>query len=359
MSKTARVRVETAQPYEVRIGCGFLGELANALGERDAICVLTDENVQRLHGASLAGFDEACRIVVPAGESSKSFSRLEAVLDEMVSAGLSRASCVVAFGGGVIGDLGGFAASLYQRGIDVVQVPTTLLAQVDSSVGGKTAVNLTGGKNLAGTFHQPQQVWADCSTLETLPLDEFQSGLGEVLKSALIGDAELLAQLESNHEAILARDAAALQSIVERCVRVKANVVAQDEHEGGLRKALNLGHTFAHAIEHAAGYGKIPHGVAVGVGLVLAARASREAELGAQGLDSQLVELMSRYSMPTSLDSLRTSYKTELETAALREGMRHDKKGESGEPRFVLIEAAEKIALDVTLDSSLLNALLS
>lgn len=359
MSHAVRVRVNTATPYDVRIGSGFLGELASELGARDAVCVLTDQNVQRLHGQALGELDETCRIVVPAGEDSKSFSRLEKVLDELVAAGLSRGSCLVAFGGGVIGDLGGFAASLFQRGIDVVQVPTTLLAQVDSSVGGKTAVNLTGGKNLAGTFHQPLQVWADCSTLKTLPLGEFQSGLGEVIKSALIGDEALLALLEREHAGVLACENNVMQQVVERCVRVKATVVAQDELEGGLRKALNLGHTFAHAIEHAAGYGTIPHGIAVGVGLVLAARAGAKVGLANRDLESRLVALMQRYSLPTSVSSLREAYNAKLDTPSLREGMRHDKKGASGEPRFVLLESIEKVALDVELDSSLLDAILT
>jgi len=359
MSHAVRVRVETTVPYDVRIGSGFLDELAGELNARDATCVLTDENVQRLHGQAISSLAEACRIVVPAGEDSKSFSRLEKVLDDMVAAGLSRRSCLVAFGGGVIGDLGGFAASLFQRGIDVVQVPTTLLAQVDSSVGGKTAVNLSGGKNLVGTFHQPLQVWADCSILKTLPLSEFQSGLGEVIKSALIGDEALLVLLEHEHAAVLACEEEVMQQVVERCVRVKASVVAQDELEGGIRKALNLGHTFAHAIEHAAGYGKIPHGVAVGVGLVLAARAGAKAGLASRGLESRLTALMQRYSLATSLDSLRETYNTGLELSALREGMRHDKKGASGEPRFVLLESIEKVALDVELDSSLLDAVLA
>jgi len=359
MSQPVRVRVETSAPYEVRIGCGLLHDLASEFADRDRVCVLTDENVERLHGAALSGFDETARIVVPPGEDSKRFSRLELVLDGLVERGLSRASCLVAFGGGVVGDLGGLAASLYQRGIDVIQIPTTLLAQVDSSVGGKTAVNLSGGKNLAGTFHQPARVWADCATLATLPVDEFQSGLGEVIKSALIGDQGLLDVLNAEHEAILARDGSALAQIVERCVRVKAGVVAQDEHEGGIRKALNLGHTFAHAIEHAAGYGTIPHGVAVAVGLVLATRASATTGLCDATLEGQLTELMSHYSLPTTLDSLRTTYSTELSSPALREGMRHDKKGSSGDPQFVLLKAAEQIEIDVSLDSSLLDALLA
>ncbi len=359
MTQAASVRVDTTEPYEVHIGSGILALAASELSARDAFCILTDENVERLHGDALRGVGEAGRIVVPPGESSKTLARLENVLDALVDAGLSRASALIAFGGGVVGDLGGLAASLYQRGIDFVQVPTTLLAQVDSSVGGKTAVNLEGGKNLAGTFHQPRVVFADSEALKTLPDNEYRSGLGEVIKSALVGDPQLLEFLEQEHESVLARDGAALCQVVERCVRVKASIVTQDEHEGGLRKSLNLGHTFAHAIEHAGGYGKIPHGIAVAVGLVLATRASIALGLCDQALEQRLIELNETYSLPASIQALRDSYQAKLPAAALAEGMRHDKKGISGKPQFVLLEAPGLVALDVAIEPGLLSSLLA
>lgn len=353
------VRVATSAPYDVHVGSGILNDVARSTGDRDVVAVLTDENVERLHGAALSGLESVPRIVIPPGEDSKSLTRLESVLEELVRAGLSRSSCLVAFGGGVVGDLGGLAAALYQRGIDFVQVPTTLLSQVDSSVGGKTAVNLEGGKNLAGVFQQPIAVFADCSVLSTLSDAEFQSGLGEVIKSALIGDAELFELLEQNSAAINARDASVLATIVKRCVRVKAAVVAQDERESGPRKQLNLGHTFAHGIEHAAGFGTIPHGIAVAVGLELATNASVKLGMCDPSWLERLRELAVSLNLPCDLASLRERFDLELSAHALREGMRHDKKGQSGDPRFVLIEGAESVRWDIELKSALLDELLA
>ena len=270
---------------------------------------------------------------------------------------------VVALGGGTVGDLTGLAASLFKRGVAVVQVPTTLLAQVDASVGGKTAVNLASGKNLAGTFHQPRAVVCDPEFLSTLDGGDYASGLGEVVKTAIIAGESDLAALEADAQAVEAREPDALTQTVRRCVATKARIVASDPEEHGPRRALNLGHTFAHAIEHAAGYGAVPHGVAVGVGLALAARAA-EARAGAdrvsiaEQLRERVVTLLSAFGLCVSIDELREEFGVALEPGALLKGLGHDKKGAVGSPEFVIAREPGVIDLGVTLDSSLVESLL-
>ena len=357
------VSVATEPPYAVRIGRGLLADVAQTpglSGPGTRRVVLSDENVAPLYLDRLVGLQDAPRLVVAAGESSKSFAVLERVLDFLVEARLDRGSCLVALGGGVIGDLGGLAASLYMRGIALVQCPTTLLAQVDSSVGGKTAVNLGGGKNLAGTFHQPRAVLADIDTLATLSEAEYASGLGEVVKSALIDGGSLLELLERNTQPILDRDLDVLEEVVDRCVRIKADVVARDEFEGGPRKSLNLGHTFGHAIEHAAGYGRVPHGVAVATGLCLAARFSaRSGVLEDAALPERLTSLLTALHLPTTIAELCASHDLELSVDDLLAGMRHDKKGSADEARLVLMRSAGDIVLDVPAETDALRAALS
>lgn len=352
-----RVDVRTGQPYTVTIGSRALEGAQAFLADRGGPgVVLTDANVAPLYLERL-GID-APAIVVPAGEEAKSFQQLERVLDSMAGAELDRSSCLVALGGGAIGDLGGLAASLYMRGVDVIQLPTTLLSQVDSSVGGKTAINLAAGKNLAGTFHQPAAVFADVDTLATLSDEEFRSGLGEVVKSALIGDAELFELLEREPNRVLGREQKVLSEVVERSVRVKAAVVEADEHEAGERKKLNLGHTFGHAIEHVAGYGKIPHGIAVATGLNLAIEAGvRTDRLADPDLPARLHELLSTLGLFPLLGDLRRRYGVDLEATALEEAMRLDKKGSAGRPRFVLVEGIGSVPVDCDLGSDVLHVL--
>lgn len=353
-----RLRVETASPYEVVVGPGALAELAIAVGERTC-ALLSDSNVARLHGERLGALSERPGLAVPAGEESKSLAVLERVLDFLAEIGIDRRSVLVAFGGGMVGDLGGLAAALYQRGIAYVQCPTTLLAQVDSSVGGKTAVNLSAGKNLAGAFHQPERVLADTDTLATLDDGELASGLGEVVKSALVGDAQLLELLERQATALLARDAELLADVVTRCVRVKAAVVVQDERERHERKRLNLGHTFAHAIEHAAGYGRVPHGVAVGVGLVLALRASERAGLlRDHALLERVRRLLAHLGLPAGMDALRERHGARLAPDELVRAMQSDKKGRAGRSAFVLVRGVGELDVDCELDEHLLTELL-
>ncbi len=324
---TRRVEVRTQRPYELRLGRGIAGESLAAARRRSRFAVLTDERVWALHGERF-GAGDAPVVIVPAGESSKSFARLETVLDALAEARLDRKSCLVAFGGGVVGDLGGLAAALYMRGIDVLQCPTTLLAQVDSSVGGKTAVNLAAGKNLAGAFHQPSGVWIDVDLLATLDDADYASGLGEVIKSAVLAGEEDFARLEANAEALLARDPDLLLDVIEACVRQKASVVESDEHEAGPRRALNLGHTLGHAIERAAGFGRVPHGVAVAVGMQQAClRSAQEGVLQDRDLPRRLMSLCRRLKLPTGLEELRESTGAALTEGELADAMRLDKKG--------------------------------
>jgi 3-dehydroquinate synthase len=356
--KRARVTVATRRPYEVEIGPGAMESLAEALGGAPA-AVLCDTNVERLHASALGPARALPRLALAPGEAAKSFATLEQVLGFLLEAGLERNAKLVVFGGGVLGDLGGLAAALFLRGIEFVACPTTLLAQVDSSVGGKTAVNLRGGKNLAGVVHQPARVLADTALLATLPDEELRSGLGEVVKSALIGDAGLFALLERDSEQILARDAERLAELVSRCVRVKAAIVARDETERGERKLLNLGHTFAHAIERAAGYGTVPHGIAVGVGCVLATRLSaRLGRLDDPELPERLTRLLTRLGMPSDLAELRTRCGARLTPAELQLGMRHDKKNRSGRPAFVVPRGLGRVEWDQEADPELVATLL-
>ena len=354
-----RIQVMGRQPYAVVVGAGVLSELERALPGGPA-AVLTDTQVERLHVGRLGTCAKLPRLAVPPGEDSKSFATLERVLDFMLHARLDRRATLIAFGGGVVGDLGGLAAGLFMRGIDCVQCPTTLLAQVDSAVGGKTAVNLRAGKNLAGMFHPPRLVLSDTQTLATLPEEQLRSGLGEVVKSALLGDRELLELLERDAAALMARDAALLGEVVSRCVTLKAGIVGRDEHERHERKLLNLGHTFAHAIEQAAGYGRVPHGIAVGVGLVLALRASQHAGiLREPELLTRIPRVLERVGMPAELAALRTRNDVRLAPEELVAAMRHDKKGRAERPSFVLVEGLGKLRLDQELDERALVELLS
>ena len=262
--------------YPILIGPGLLHDAAligRSVAARDVL-VVTNTTVGPLYLARLERALEGKRVAsvaLPDGEQHKTLETLARVFDALVERRLNRDACVVALGGGVVGDMAGFAAACYQRGVDYVQVPTTLLAQVDSSVGGKTGVNHPGGKNLIGAFHQPRAVIADTDTLKTLPPREFRAGLAEVIKYGLIADAAFLAWIEANLDALLRLDGAALAHAIRRSCEIKAEIVAEDEREQGRRALLNLGHTFGHAIETATGYGAWLHGEAVGAGMLMAA----------------------------------------------------------------------------------------
>ena len=296
--------------HPVHVGTGVLdrlGELAVAAGlggGRSAI--VTDENVGGLYLArarralEASGF-EPCEIELPAGENSKSMAMLERVYDRMVEARLDRKSVVFALGGGVIGDLAGFAAATFLRGLPLVQIPTTVVAQVDSALGGKTAVNHRAGKNLIGAFYQPRMIVADVALLASLPEREFREGLAEVIKYGAIMDAAMFAGLEREMGKILARESSSLDEIVYRSLRHKASVVERDEREGGLRAILNFGHTVGHALEAAAGYGNYLHGEAVAIGMVIAARLS-SLHAGLASNEAKRIELLLKAAgLPTTM----------------------------------------------------------
>ena len=344
-----------ARSYTVSVGSGLLDStrLAAQVPGAQAF-VLSDANVaplylQRLRVA-LAG-KRVDALVIPAGEQEKSLARYAEVLQALAEAGASRDATVFALGGGVVGDLAGFAAATWMRGVRFVQLPTTLLAMVDSSVGGKTAVDLAQGKNLVGAFHQPAAVFADTGTLATLPLRELRAGLAEVVKAAAIADAGFFAWLEANAEGLLAGDEARLEHAIGTSIAFKAGVVSRDETERGERMLLNLGHTFGHAIETEQGYGGLLHGEAVAVGMVLAARLA--GALGHAPVEdaARLAALLTRLGLPTALPP-------GLEAGALLRRMRMDKKAVSGVPRLVLwrgIGQAEVV--DGVPEEALLRAL--
>jgi 3-dehydroquinate synthase len=331
--------------YAIKIGGGLLSRLGAECaqlkpGHRCA--VITDSNAGRhfakaaMKSLSASGFEPAL-ITVPAGEKSKRLAVVEKCHDQLATHRLERKSFIVALGGGVVGDLAGFVAATYLRGIPFVQVPTTLLAQVDSSVGGKTGVNLKAGKNLVGAFYQPRLVLCDLDTLKTLPKREFISGLAEVIKYGVIYDAILFAQLERNLPRLLDRDATALQAVIARCCEIKADVVGQDETESGLRAILNFGHTIGHAIENSSGYGKFLHGEAISIGQVAAARLSHKI-LGLPSGDVKRIEsLFIQAGLPVKirLDAARRK--------KLFAAMKLDKKVSGGEIKFVLAQKIGKV----------------
>jgi 3-dehydroquinate synthase len=328
--------------YEVRIGPGLIDAAARHIApllKRPRTAVVMDETVAALHGPRLcaalaeAGI-EARTIVVPPGEDTKSFAGLAALCDSLLALELDRSDRIIAFGGGVVGDLAGFAAAIYKRGVAFIQIPTTLLAQVDSSVGGKTAIDTPRGKNLIGAFHQPRLVLADLSALDTLPGREMVCGYAEVIKYGLLGDLAFFEGLEARGGEVLRRDPEALAWAVRRCVEMKAAIVAEDEREGGARALLNLGHTFGHAVEAATGFGEtLKHGEAVGLGCAMAFRFS--ARLGlCPSQDAVRVERAIRAAgLPTRLDQTPGA---PFAADALIASMAQDKKAEGGALTFVL-----------------------
>jgi 3-dehydroquinate synthase len=297
------------------------------------VAVITDQNVATIQADALRGlFGEAPTLIVPAGEESKSVTEFGRALDFLASAGLDRRSAVFAVGGGVVGDLAGFAAASYLRGVDYYQVPTTLLAMVDSSVGGKTGINLRAGKNLAGAFHQPRGVFISTRFLQLLPPREFAAGMAEVIKTALLGNRQLFEDLE---RAPLAAGDLRLAWAVRVCCGIKAGLVEADERESadeGGRALLNLGHTFGHAIEQVAGYGSYLHGEAVAIGLCAAGRLSQR--LGLIG-----AEEVARIDAVVAAHELPTRVQEPLPVADLMAAMARDKKARAGELRFVVLQS--------------------
>ena len=342
MSRTLEVALGE-RSYLIHIGAGVL-ERADALLARDVrrAVIVSNETVATLHlptlAASLARAGiRSDTILVPDGEGYKSWETLHDVLTRLLELRADRTTCVIALGGGVVGDLAGFAAAIYQRGVPFVQVPTTLLAQVDSSVGGKTGINHALGKNMIGAFHQPLAVLIDTDCLSTLPARQLAAGLAEVVKHGAIRDAAFFDWLEGHAAALRDGDADALGHAIYESCRIKAEVVAADERETGERAILNFGHTFGHAIETATGYGAWLHGEAVAAGMVLASRLSTLVS-GLSRPDADRVErVVSRASLPVAAPKLGLERWLEL--------MSHDKKVRGGVPRFVLLESLGRASI--------------
>ncbi len=341
--------------YDIHVGAGLLdraGEIIGTVLSRPRTVIITDENIARHQlprfekslTASAIDYDT---IILPAGEATKSFQQLERLLDQLLALNLERQDRIIAFGGGVIGDLVGFAASIYQRGIGFIQIPTTLLAQVDSSVGGKCAINSPRGKNLIGSFHQPCLVLSDVSTLDTLPKRQMLAGYAEVVKYGLIGDAAFFNWLENQGKKIIDGDPATRIEAIVTCCTAKARIVGEDEKEHGNRALLNLGHTFGHALEVEAGYsGRLLHGEAVAIGMVMAFDLSVKMGL-CPGSDAIKVrQHLENISLPTRINT--TGYPAsqgEITAQRLFDHTLHDKKISDGKVTFVIVSGIGKAFL--------------
>ena len=352
MSATHKITVELGErSYPIVIGTDLLGGSYNLTAHlAGASClIVTNDTVAPLYLEKLVADLDGAKvesIELPDGEAYKTVETLSMVLDKLVAVRASRDTTVIALGGGVVGDIAGFAAACYMRGVGFVQVPTTLLAQVDSSVGGKTGVNHPLGKNLIGAFHQPRIVLIDTDTLVTLPDRELHAGLAEVIKYGAIADADFLAWLEQNMPALRARDAAALAYAVRRSCELKAEVVAEDEREAGRRAILNFGHTFGHAIERCQGYGDWLHGEAVAAGMVMAAELS--------GIAANDIERLRRLIDGAGLPVRPPS----IGARAMREAMGMDKKVLDDQLRFVLLSALGNAVVTSDYDNARLQQVL-
>jgi 3-dehydroquinate synthase len=340
--------------YPIHIGAGLLGEASlyapHVRGKRVAVVtnpVVQSHYLARVEAALRQAGANPLRVIVQDGEQAKSWAELDRIFDALLAARLGRDALIVALGGGVVGDLAGFAASIYQRGIPFLQVPTTLLAQVDSSVGGKTAINHARGKNMVGAFHQPQAVIADVASLDTLPERELRAGVAEVIKHGFILDPEFVAWLEQNIDRLLARDRDALEHAVRRSCELKAQVVAADERETGLRAILNFGHTFGHAIEAGMGYGEWLHGEAVGTGMVMAAELSALAGSLRREDAERVKALIARAGLPMKAPDLGVDRYLQL--------MQVDKKAAGGKVRFILLEGLGRATLRGDIDPQLVR----
>ncbi len=356
--RTIRVELGSAS-HCAHVGAnllGRLGELARDAGLPPGPCaIVTDTNVEKLYGSRAAdalvkaGFTPRTIAVNP-GETSKSAATLEILYDRMTEAGLERSSVIFALGGGVVGDLAGFAAATYLRGIPIVQVPTTVVAQVDSSLGGKTAINHRDAKNLIGAFHQPRLIVADVTTLASLPEREFREGLAEVIKYGAIMDPSMIADLERDLDALLARKIDLLVEMVARSLQHKASVVGADEREGGLRKMLNFGHTIGHAIEASAGYGNYFHGEAVAIGMCAAASLSTLYAGFSADEASRLERLIERAGLPTAMPPA-------WHNKNFLRALKLDKKRKSGEVEFVLLDRLGHAILKKLSEKQILSPL--
>ncbi len=351
-----RVRVELGErSYDILIGKGVLSQVAEylrplKLGKRGVI--ITDTNVEPLYAGAVCdalgkGGFAADVLSVPAGEASKSLRQANRLFEKLPSHGLDRQSFVIALGGGVVGDLAGFVAASYLRGLALVQVPTSLLAQVDSSVGGKTGVNLPQGKNLVGAFYQPQLVLADTDTLGTLPERELRSGFAEVIKHGAIRDVKFFEWLEREYKKVLALDPQAVAHVVRRCCEIKAAVVSADERESGMRALLNFGHTIGHAMETLSDYSGLLHGEAISMGMCCGARLSVKRAGLSEAEAKRLHDLIAASGLPTRLGKA-------FKLGELLEAARLDKKAREGKLRFVLLKRlGEAFVSDAVTDADM------
>jgi 3-dehydroquinate synthase len=353
------LRVELSErSYPIHIGTGLLtrSDLVVPFLPRKQVAVVTNATVAPLFleeftGALGRAGVEVVRIILPDGEEHKNWPTLNIIFDALLAQGCGRDCTLIALGGGVVGDLTGFAAAVYQRGVPHIQIPTTLLAQVDSSVGGKTAINHPLGKNMIGAFHQPRLVLADTDTLKTLPDRELRAGLAEVIKHGLIRDQAFFAWIDANLDRLLARDPEALAHAVLRSVAIKAEIVGKDERESGLRELLNFGHTFGHAIENGLGYGAWLHGEAVAAGMVMAADLSCELGSLSQSDCERVRSLLARARLPTVAKGITPE--------RMRQLMSLDKKARQGRVRFVLLEKLGAAAIRGDVPASALDHTLS
>jgi 3-dehydroquinate synthase len=357
---TETVRVDLSErSYDIQIGADNMDQAGSRLCETGRVShavIITDENVEQPHGDCVAqslvkaGVEVALVIVDP-GEPTKSIESAAGLWEQMLKLGADRKTVVVAVGGGVVGDLAGFVAATYARGVRFFQVPTTLLAQVDSSVGGKVGINLPTAKNMVGAFLQPVGVLIDTRSLDTLEAREYKSGLGEVVKYGVILDADLFEYLEANVKGLLDRDHEVLGQVVSRCCRLKADVVEKDEREeSGVRAVLNYGHTFGHAIETLSGYGRFLHGEAVSIGMLCASRlAQRLGRVDAQ-FTARQEKLLAALDLPTQFP--------DLDSQKVVDAMMHDKKVEHGRLRFVLPSEMGRVELVGDVDPDAVRAAL-
>ena len=355
MMKTLEVDLGT-RSYPIHIGTDLIDQpnLFSACEKASSIYIVTNTTVAPLYAErltkTLEKLGKAVRtIILPDGESYKDWKNLQLIFDDLLKFGADRQTMLVALGGGVIGDMTGFAAASFMRGIRFIQVPTTLLAQVDSSVGGKTGINHPLGKNMIGAFHQPAAVIADLNTLKTLPARELSAGLAEVVKHGAIADAEFLNWIEANTQALLACDTAAMAHAVLRSCEIKSAVVSADEREGGIRATLNFGHTFGHAIEAGMGYGAWLHGEAVGCGMVMGADLSRRLNFITQDEVARLTKIIQSMNLPTDPPKFGAQRYMEL--------MQVDKKTEGGQIRYVVLEKIGKAQIQSVPDAQVIETL--
>ncbi len=333
-----RLTIDLAdRSYDILIGRNLLGRVGTLVSEiltPSQVVVLTHPSIQRLYGNTLkesfaAQGPTVRTLEIPEGEASKSLGQAERIFDKLMEWQCDRSTLLVALGGGVIGDLTGFIAATYMRGVPFVQIPTSLLAQVDSSVGGKTAVNHPRGKNMIGAFYQPKCVVIDLDSLESLPDKEFKAGLAEIIKHGVIEDADLFAYLESNVEAILAHETECLEHIIATSCEIKARVVEKDERESRYRMVLNFGHTIGHAVEALTGYSGLIHGEAVAIGMVQAAKLSRVTGHCSDAVVERIARLIDRFGLPTQLPP--------LDKEAIIQALYLDKKTTHQSLRFILV----------------------